>query len=555
MSSLPQTLAAAIQHHQAGRLQQAELLYRQVLAVDPKQADALHLLGVIAYQVGRHDRAIEHIEAALRLRGPDPEMLSNLGGAYLAMGRAAEALSCYQRAVQLRPGFASAHYNLGNVLLGQKRLAEALACYREALRLQPDNVGAHMNLGNALQAQGDLAGAIASFQQALRFNPAFAEAHINLGIALHAQERLPEAAACYRQALQLRPDFPEGHYNLGNTLRAQGDLAGAAGCYRRSLQLKSDNADCHFALGMTLLAQGQWRDGWPEYEWRWRTRDFVVPPFPQPRWDGSDLHGRTILLYAEQGLGDTLQLARYAPLVRQRGGRVLIRCQAPLVPLLGSLAGADGVVSRAEPLPPFDCHAALLSLPGFFGTTPDTVPADIPYLHADPARRKRWRAWLDEHPGRKVGVCWQGNPGHKEDRKRSIPLTALAPLAGVSGVRLVALQVGDGRDKLAQEGGGLRMLDPGLMPDEQGEAFQDLAALMCEIDLVVSVDTALVHLAGALGVPAWVALAHVADWRWLLEREDTPWYPSLRLFRQPRLGDWDSVLARITEALRERLSH
>jgi tetratricopeptide (TPR) repeat protein len=550
MSSVATTLAAAIQRHQAGQLHEAEVLYRQVLAAEPRHPQALHLLGVIAYQVGMHEPAIEHILAALQIHGPDAEMLSNLGAAYVALGRIKEAEACYRQALQLRPTYAEAHYNLGNVFMKQGHLAAAIVCYQRTLQFQPNRPSALVNLGNAWQAQGKLLDAVACFEQVVRSQPGFVEAHINLGNAYHALARVPDAIACYRTALRLRPEFAEGHHGLGNALQSQGHIAQAMDCYRQALRLMPDHADAHFGLGLALLRQGQWEQGWPEYHWRWRTRDFTVPPFPQPAWDGSDLTGRTIVIYAEQGLGDTIQFARYAPLIKERGGRVLLRCQVPLVRLLADLSGIAGIVPRDQPLPPCDCHASLLNLPMLFHTTPATVPAQVPYLTADVARRARWRAWLDEKPGRKIGVCWQGNPKHKEDAKRSLKIASLKPWAQVAGVRLVSLQVGDGDDRQAEEAKSSAMLDPGLVADQQGETFMELAALMRELDLVISVDTALVHLAGALGVPTWVVLAYVPDWRWLMEREDTPWYPTLKLFRQSQLGDWETVITRIAKELR-----
>ncbi len=525
------------------------MLYRQILTVEPRQPQALHLLGVIAYQVGMHDRAIEHILAALNVQGPDAEMLSNLGAAYMALGRISDAEACYRHALTLRPTYAEAHYNLGNVFMKQGHLGEAITCYQRTLQLQPNRPSALVNLGNALQAQGKLLDAVPCFEQVVRIQPGFVEAHVNLGNAYHALERVPDAIACYRNALQLRPDFAEGHHGLGNALQSQGHIVEAMDCYRQALRLMPEHANAHFGLGLALLRQGQWQQGWPEYYWRWRTHDFKIPPFPQPAWDGSHLQGRTIVIYAEQGLGDTIQFARYAPLIKERGGRVLLRCQVPLVRLLTNLPGIDGIVPRDQPLPPCDCHAALLNLPMLFQTTPATVPAQVPYISADPERRARWRAWLDQYPGRKIGVCWQGNPQHKEDAKRSLNMGSLTPWTQVAGVRLVSLQVGDGEVRYAEKAKSLGMLDPGLLADEQGETFRELAALMSELDLVISVDTALVHLAGALGVTTWVCLAHVPDWRWLMNREDTPWYPTLRLFRQSRLGHWERVITRITEEL------
>jgi tetratricopeptide (TPR) repeat protein len=550
----PSTLAVAIQHHQAGRLPEAESLYRQILAVEPANVDALHLLGVIAYQFGHHEVAIQHIEAAIRLRWDNAQMYNNLGTAYHALGRLVDAQRCYTSALELQPALGSARYNLGNLYLKARRFADAIACYHQVLPLQPGNREVLINLGNALQGQGEFTAAADCFEQVLHSHPGMAEVHVNLGSVREAQGRLDEAIVCYRQALAFSPDLAEAYHNLGGVFHAQGRLDDAADAYRAAMQRRPDYADARFGLGVTQLMQGDWLGGWREYEWRWRTARFTVPSYALGRgWDGGDLAGRTIVLYAEQGLGDTLQFVRYVPLVQQRGGRVLIHCQDCLAPLLLGVHAVEAVIPHSKPMQPADCATALLSLPALFATTPDTIPCDVPYLHADPARRARWRSWLDEQPGRKVGVCWQGNPLHADDARRSIALAALAPLAQVPGVRLVALQPRDGRDQLAQHGEALRLLDPGVSADEAGIGFLELAALLCELDLVVTVDTAVVHLAGALGVPTWLALAFQTDWRWLVGRADTPWYPTVRLFRQTQRGDWPGVIARLAQelALRE----
>ncbi|HEV3383703.1 MAG TPA: tetratricopeptide repeat protein [Gemmata sp.] len=543
-------LTIAVNYHQAGQLREAEKLYREILASEPGNADALHLLGVIAYQVGKHEPAIEHIKNAIRLRGMDAEMCSNLGAAYQALNQLKEAECCYQNALQERPDHISARYNIGNLYLKQRKLDEAIDCYRRVLQLQPDNIGAINNLGQALKGQEDFSGAANCYEKILQLQPGNAEVHINLGTVRDAQKRHNEAIACYRHAIQLRPDLSTGHYNLGNSLKDQGHLSEAIASYHRSLQLAPDHADSHFALGMSSLTVGEWVEGWREYEWRWKTHFFKVPDFAQDRgWDGSDLHGRTIVIHAEQGMGDTIQFVRYLPLVRERGGRIVFQCQDRLTSLLNGVIAADEIVPREQPLPPSDCAVALMSLPGIFNTTPENIPAQIPYLHADPERRARWRNWLDQYPGRKVGICWRGNPKHPDDARRSVKLTAFAQLAKIDGIQLVSLQTSDGLEELAEHAESLNILDAAIVADEKGESFLELAALYSELDLIVTVDTVTCHLAGALGVPAWVALAFMADWRWLQKREDTPWYPSLRLFRQQRPGEWDPVFSSMSEAL------
>jgi hypothetical protein len=297
---------------------------------------------------------------------------------------------------------------------------------------------------------------------------------------------------------------------------------------------------------MAWLLLGDYERGWAEYEWRWRTGEMHLPSFAQPRWDGAPLGGRTVLLYAEQGLGDALQFVRYAPLVRQRGGRVIVACRAPLLRLLAGCAGIDRLADQAGDLPAFDVYAPLLSLPHLLGTTLATVPAAVPYLHADPALVERWRGELAAGPAFRVGIGWQGSPLHPADRRRSVPVSFFRPLAAVPGVRLYSLQKGTGAEQLGGPHGRFPAED--LSP--RLADFADTAAVMKNLDLVITVDTALAHLAGALGLPVWVALPFAPDWRWLTGRDDSPWYPTARLFRQPRAGAWAEVFGALAAELR-----
>ena len=434
-------LTQAVQHHRAGNLAEAERLYHQILAVDPQNFNALHLLGVLAYQTGKHDVAVERIHQAL--------------GVY----------------------------------------------------------------------------------------PEFHEAYNTLGAALRELGRLEEAEASYCQSLRLRPDYSEAHNNRGNILRFLARPEEAALSFQEAIRFNPANADAHKSLGMMWLLLGKFEQGWAEYEWRWRCSDFVIPNFPQPLWDGAALQGRTILLRAEQGLGDTLQFIRYAPLVKARGGTVLTVCPEALVRVLHGCPGIDQLIAMGSPLPPFDVHTPLLSLPRLFGTTLATVPASVPYLVADPQLEAQWQGALRAYPGFKIGIVWQGNPRHKSDRYRSCPLTQFEGLARLLGVRLISLQVGAGREQLAALGERFPVIDLGgqFNPASLAEA----AAVVKHLDLVIAVDTALAHLAGALAVPVWVPLPVAPDWRWLLEREDSPWYTTMRLFRQRQRGDWQEVFARV----------
>jgi tetratricopeptide (TPR) repeat protein len=621
MLSIPQAFEMALRHHQAGELRQAEQLYRQILEADPRHVDALHLLGLVAYQTGDLDRAIDSIGAAVRLRPDYVEAHSNLGNALLGRGRLDEAVVCYQQAVRLRPNYAEAHNNLGLALQRQGRPEEAVASWRQAVRLRPDYVEALNNLGSALQLLRRWDEAVACYHQAVRLRPDYAEAHNNLGLALQRCGRPEEAAASWRQALQLRPDHAEAHYNLGSVLLEQGRPEEAEGCFRRALQLrpdygeahnnlglalqqqgrpgeavaafrhtlqlrpddaevhanvgsalleqgrpaaavaafrdalrlKPDFADAHVNLAMTWLLMGDFAHGWPEYEWRWRSTKGapLQRHFPQPLWDGAPLAGRTILLHAEQGLGDVLHFIRYAPLVKERGGRVTVECAGSLARLLAGCPGIDRLVARGTDLPAFDVHAPLLSLPGILGTTPATVPANVPYLFADDQLVEQWRREVGGAGGFKVGIGWQGNP--KPDRagagRRAIPLAQFRALAGLPGVRLFSLQKGPGAEQLHQGPDHLPVTDLGPRLDETAGAFMDTAAVMRNLDLVVSSDTALAHLAGALGVPVWVALPFAPHWCWQLGRADSPWYPTMRLFRQAEPCDWSGVFARMAEEL------
>ena len=301
------------------------------------------------------------------------------------------------------------------------------------------------------------------------------------------------------------------------------------------------------------FCSGDFEKGWSEYEWRWRCSTVLPRPFPQPLWQGEPLDGRTILLHAEQGLGDTLQFVRYAPMVKQRGAEVIVSCQKPLLSLLKSCPGIDSLLPQASVVPQFDVQASLMSIPSIFGTTLATIPSEVPYLSANADLAEHWRERLRSLQGFKIGINWRGRPGNPSERHRGIPLRAFAPLARLPGVRLISLQKGPGWEEIAAAAENVPVVDLGRALDEAAGPFMDTAAIMHNLDLVITSDTVIAHLAGALGVPVWVALPFVPDWRWLLEREDSPWYPTMRLFRQKRPGEWDEVFERIAAAVGERI--
>jgi tetratricopeptide (TPR) repeat protein len=535
-----------LSHHQAGRLADAERLYRQVLQVESGHAGALHLLGVIALQCGRHDIAIDLIAKAIVRDGQTPVFHSNLGLAYQGQGAFSPAAISLTRAVALQPDYADAFSNLGNVFQDQGKPELAVVSYGRALALRPTLAAAHYNLANALRAQGDLAAAATSYRQALAMQPDYAEAHGNLAKIRRDQGAAAEALGHGRAALVSQPAYAEAHYNLGLVYQDQGRLVLAIAAYRRALAVKPDLAVAHRNLANVLLVSGRFAEGWTAYEWRWnprQDRDFGVP-----RWGGEALNGRTILLHAEQGLGDTIQFCRYAALVAARGGRVVLEVQPGLVKLLQGLAGVDRVIAYRDRLPPIDVHSPLLSLPKAFGTTVATIPAAIPYLIADADRTAAWRHTLPSADLR-VGIAWQGSPAYANDGNRSIPLAHFAPLARVAGVRLFSLQKVHGLAQLDHLPAGITVETLGPSFDNGPDAFLDSAAVIMNLDLLVTVDSALVHLAGALGRPVWLPLAAHPHWVWLLERDDSPWYPNTRLFRQRVPGDWQDVFARMAQEL------
>jgi len=516
---LGNTLAIALQHHEAGRLSEAEVLYRWVVDLQPNHSDALHLLGVLEHQRGDNAAAMDLLGRAIALNPRDAVFRSNFGIAARDLGHLDEAIASFRHAVALKPEYAEAYINLGVALSDSDRLIEAIDCFHHAVRLKPDS----------------------------------AEARNNLGLALTRQGCLDEAIATFLVALALRPGFTEAHHNLGNVYRERGELDRAADSFSRGLAQRPDDAEAHFGLALVRLHQGELEAGFAEYEWRWRCPSFATGQraLPaQPMWDGGAIERRTILLHAEQGLGDTLQFLRYVPLVAGRGARVVLEVQRELLPLLGSLAGTAQVVARDEPLPAFDVHAPLLSLPHLLRTTHASIPAEVPYLRADPARVAAWRehrGMVKEGVGLRVGLVWDGSHGQKQNHRRSLALDALAPLGEVPGIQFVALQKGEAASQASSPPPGLELINlgPALVD------FGDTAAVLEQLDLTISVDTSVAHLAGALGRPVWVLLPFASDWRWLKERSDSPWYPTARLFRQATPGDWPGVTAQVTTALGE----
>ncbi|MFD2232942.1 tetratricopeptide repeat protein [Phaeospirillum tilakii] len=536
---------------QAGRLEQGITHCRAVLALDPDDSQALQTLGDALHLTCDFAGAAAAFARAVAVRGRHWPLCAKLAAALLRAGRRPEAIAAYHEALaagapeRVRQDCAVAEFEWGLELYHQGRRDDAILAYRAALTRKPDLALAHCNLGAALQENGELDAAIACYQTALAHAPAYPDALSNLGVARQEQGRLDEAAAQFEAALRIQPDHPLALNNLGKLRQEQGRRDEARALYREAARLAPDHPDSHFNLALLDLQAGAWETGWAGYEWRWRRPGAQRHDFGLPEWDGTPLAGRTLLLWCEQGLGDSIQFVRFAARIVSGGGRVVLLCPPELEALLQGVTGIDRVVSRISTLPPCDCQAPLLSLPRLLGTRLATLPAPVPYLAVPPAATARWRDRLAALPGRKVGLVWRGRPQHTNDRNRSLDPARLAPLLDRPGISFVSLQKGARPDDAAALAGRAPLLDLG----PELADFTDTAAVLAGLDLVISVDTSVIHLAGALGRPGWLLLPFDPDWRWLLERQDSPWYPTLRLFRQPAPGAWDPVIADLADAL------
>jgi FkbM family methyltransferase len=573
-------MVEATDHHRAGRYVQAETLYRKVTGADPGHPVAHYNFGLLCHTQARLPEAIRAYQLAIDSKPDYADAYINLGTIIMAQGDHEEAAALFRQAIAIRPDNAMAYVNLGKALQDSGRLEDAVTAYRDAIARQSDNGVAHANLGGALLEQQAWEESVAFTRRAIELKPDNALAHANLGTALMNLGRHQEALRACRQAIALRPQgavihatlggallelgaweeaealcrhatildptLPNGFFNLSHVLKATNKLDEAAAAVRQAIVLRPDNADYHFHLAHILLSQGEFDAGWAEYEWRWKLPDFAWLNALQgielrPRWTGEDISDKTILVYTEQGIGDIIQFARYLPLLVQKARQVLVAANPPLRRLLSSIAGITIVPMHEHPLPSFDVHCPLMSLPRAFHTQVDSIPANVPYLAAAAGDRERWGRRLSGDALR-VGIVWAGNPATKRDRYRSPGLPALAPLFSVPGVDFVVLQVGPGRDDLKDFPLPSNVLDLGAEVSD----LADTAAIMSGLDLMISSCTGPLHLAGALGVPCWAMIPFAPYFTWLLNRGDSPWYPSVQLRRQDRPGqDWSSVVNRM----------
>ncbi|CAB1073874.1 FIG140336: TPR domain protein [Olavius algarvensis Delta 1 endosymbiont] len=512
MMSRVKIFEQASQHHHDGRLREAESLYWQILEKDPNHPEALHGLGLLAFQAKKYDIALDLIGRAATQNPATPQFHYNLGLIWVALKKPEKAVAALGRAIKIKSDYGDAHYNLGILFQAQDEPDQAIIHFRQAIQFQPQAVDAYYNLGNVLK---------------------------NLG-------QFEEAIENYKNAIKLKPDFPEALNNIGLTLKEQGHVAAAIKCYSRALEHRPDFAEAHWNRALAYLLVGNFRDGWPEYEWRFRRGDWQRTPRrhqSKTTWDGSNFEGKRLLVYAEQGLGDTLQFVRYLPRVKALGGKVILEASRTLHGLLEGLAGVDELVDpnlKNTPSIDHDLSVPLLSLPGIFKTELDTIPGTVPYIFASNDKIDLWRKCLGED-GFRVGVVWAGRPEHKNDRNRSCPLEWFIPLAGIDGVQLYGLQKGAAALEVADLPESLNFTNLG----DEFENFPDTAGAIENLDLVISVDTAVAHLAGAMGKPVWVLLPYAPDWRWLVDRQDSPWYPTMTLFRQKTAGDWGVVFDRL----------
>jgi tetratricopeptide (TPR) repeat protein len=574
--------AAGLLHMRDGRYLDAQICCQQSLAANPEHADSLYLMGLLSLHAEQYDLAVEWIVRAIR-QNPKTEYLSTLGTTLQHQGRYDDALKTFDKAVQLKPDDAGLWKDLGNVLVALERPADAVLSYQQALKLDPRDWDAANRCGALLHRLGRLEEALAHFKlydqlqpnvalamrtrclfDLKRFDEALADNRRaqaldptnpdtcnNIGIALQTLGRDEEALPWFDRALELRPNYPVASNNKATALIKMHRFDEAFAAYARAKALDPNNAMADWGAALLHMLTGNFEAGWAGREARWKAVSMIYPKLPQPTWLGEQaIAGKTVLVHVDEGLGDTIQFARYVPMVAERGARVILVVADPLCPLLSGLPGASQCLplSAAGTLPAFDLHCPMSSLPLAFGTRLDTIPAATSYLPPPPkARVDAWEARLPPHDRLRVGLVWSGNPKHENDHNRSIPLRMLSRILDADAT-FVSLQK-DPRD--SDRAALLERTDIVDLTSHLAN-FVDTAALVSCLDLVITVDTSVAHLAAALGRPTWILLSYAPDWRWLLDRDDSPWYPTVRLFRQTETRDYATVLGRVRTALDER---
>ncbi len=573
----------------SGKIAEAIASFERAVSLDPNSVIALHNLGDIFTEQGQYERALAFFQRTLALQPDLAETHCSLGNLWKKTNKTEAAIASYRRAIELKPGYVASYNNLGVIMSEKGDQEEAIAYFQKTLLIAPDHADACNNLGRIFYDQEKFPQAEAWCRRAMGLKPGFSMAIYNLGRILQGQRKFEEAAAVFRSALGITPTDPEIHLNLGNILMELNQPAAAAACYQQVLKFVPDTADgetnlgmalaelddypgaiqcfervlkrhpedvnAHFSLSVDLLMLGDYPRGFREFEYRLKRKDSTKFDLTQPKWAGESLVGKTLLLVTEQGLGDMIQFIRFVAKVKTLGGTVLFGCIKPLVKLLANVPGIDRTVPSGDPMPEYDYYAPLMSVPGILGTTLEEIPSllPVPYLKPDPDLVAYWAERLGERKlgELRVGLAWQGNPDHESDRYRSIPLKAFVGLSQVPGLRLVSFQRNQGVEQIPPLRERLPLTCFTNEPGREVDSFLDSAALMSLMDVMISVDSAPVHLAGALGVPTWLLCRKQSEWRWMLDREDSPWYPSIRIFRQTVISQWDDVIERVTQELKQ----
>jgi len=578
-------LDAAIAQHRSSDVEGAVRLYQRAITLEPERVEVKYYLGTALLQLGRFDDCIECFEAVLSLRPDSPDAHNNLGVAHQALGNWERAAKSFQEAIKTNPRYDQAFFNLGALMEDRGLFADAEKCFRHAAELKPEDITARSRLAGALKSQQKWAEAeplyreLASgrpddcdlqinlayvlarreqldeaanvYQNVLRIKPDFYQVHNSLSYIYERQGRLTEAEAAARRAIALEPGYAEGHNNLGNVHRSSHRLDEACTCFEQAQKFDPDFALAAFNLGTTKLLGGCYREGWSGYARHAESLENHAREFHEPRWQGESMQGKTLLVFADQGFGDTIQFSRFLRRTKDvSDAKLLFECPNELFELFGDLclSGYDELIAEGTPLSSFDAQVPLAALPHALDAGADALVVDAPYIRAPSAMRGDLQQTLDAigNDRIKVGLVWQGNPNQSRDVVRSCPLETLRPLFDVEGATWLSLQTGEpGCQQLNHIEATRRPIDIGTLL----HSFAETAAVISRLDLVITVDTATSHLAGALGHPTWTLLCHTPDWRWLLGRNDSPWYPSMRLFRQNVWGDWDSVVASVRAEL------
>ena len=540
----------ALEYYQAGEINEAEKICKNIYRTDPGYSPALHLLGMVAYRLGLHDVAVNLMGAAVQIRPDIAFYHENLGNVFLSQDRIDESILCYRNALRLNPNFVQAYFHLSVALTKKDLLDEAIQSLVIALKLKPDYADALYQSGIILSQKDQPDEAIACFQKVLEIEPIRTEALFSLGAAFDAVNRENEAIDCYRKVLQIEPDHVYALNNLGLKLKKQGKIEQAMDTYRKAIEIRPDLAGPHWNLSHVSLLTGDFEAGWKEFEWRLKKDDWQKANLRfcnVPLWKGESFSGKILFIHDEQGLGDTIQFVRYLPMVKALGGDIIFETRESLMGLFKNFAGIDRLLPHsADGLLPadMDFYMPLLSLPAIFNTSLDTIPDTVPYLHADADKRRYWRERLPGD-GFKVGIVWAGGPKLRNDRNRSCRLRYFASLSDIGTVRLIGIQKGKAAEQVKDLCAGIEVINHG----PELEDFTDTMGLIENLDLIISVDTAVAHLAGAMGKPVWLILPFSPDWRWFLNRSDSPWYPSMRIYRQKKKGDWASIFKQLGKDL------